>query len=149
MKALLAAFLLTALPAHADEVLARMAGTWRGAGSARASADAAPEAARCRLDARWRAGEGRLLIEGRCAVAGGGFQLTGALIADGADGLRGRWANPEGPGSALIVGTRGATSARFEVNDRRVTWTLGDDGLRLDAEDATTGAVLAGITFTR
>lgn len=73
----------TAGPALADGVLAAFAGDWTGEGWIRPGRESPREAARCAVAARYDGEAAMLDLAGRCAVAGGGAEVTVRLVDDG------------------------------------------------------------------
>ncbi|MDR9395145.1 MAG: hypothetical protein RI571_12655 [Roseovarius sp.] len=101
-RKLMMALVLFAAPAGA-QTLEGMAGDWTGSGTARQLPDSAQETMRCRLSNSFA--DDTLTIDGRCAVPGQQFTLSGRLN-EAADGrLTGIWRNPTGPGQTSVTGT--------------------------------------------
>lgn len=102
--ALAAAFSLHwPLPAHADDgtaFLERIAGKWRGRGTAKRSADAKTEAVACQLTTTLGAGSAKISNAGDCTTGQGKVKISGQLSYNAATAtFSGSWFDTAG-GSA-------------------------------------------------
>lgn len=141
------------------EPLAEMAGDWRGAGWAKQTPEGPQETVRCRITNIYAAGT--LTVAGQCAVPGRQLAMQGRLNGTaGAERITGRWSNPDGIGSAAIVGLQrdNIVAFNFAATDlatgrnlaQNVEWRIDGDTLRLRSTDRTDPSIaMSDITFTR
>jgi len=118
---LAAVLALLAAPAAAGS-LEPFAGSWKGAGTARAKADAAAETARCRLTSTLSADARRLDQSGQCAIPGHKVAIGGTIRHDPAtDRLTGSWTD-------VATGRSGSISGRFDGTAMRLTVAVANPG---------------------
>ncbi|MEM9105743.1 MAG: hypothetical protein AAGC96_08810 [Pseudomonadota bacterium] len=91
--------------AQSADPLATLGGAWKGEGWARQKTSSAAEKVQCRIENEYFRSSQKLIVEGRCAVPGKKFTLTGSMTRklDG-DTITGRWSNPFGAGAAGVSG---------------------------------------------
>lgn len=160
-KTLCALAMITATTATAQEPLSQMEGNWRGSGWARETQSRPQETLRCQITNSYDAASLTLTLSGRCVVPGRRLSLEGRLKGTpGATRITGRWSNPDGIGSARIVGLQrdGIVAFNFNATDpatgrkiaRNVEWRVAEDTLRLRATDrADPSIMMSDISFTR
>lgn len=156
---LTAACIFLASPALSDP-LQDMAGTWRGTGWAKRTADSAQEPVKCRLKNTYDASARRITVAGKCVVPGRKIDMAGHIEAKKSGTATGRWFNPDGLGSTKLTGTytNGRILFSFRVKDPKddtivsqsIEWTTTSDSLRMRSADTSAPDVpMADIRFTR
>jgi len=126
--------------------LADMDGTWRGSGWARETPQGPQETLRCQITNTYDNASGNLTLSGQCAVPGRRLTISGTLTGtDGSERITGSWSNPDGIGSARVVGIQrgGIVAFNFSVIDpstgrtvaQNVEWRVSDGALRLRSTD--------------
>lgn len=157
---ILLASLLAACPALADP-LPEMEGTWRGSGWARETPSGPQEAVRCQITNTYDAASLTLTLTGQCVVPGRRLTMAGTLTGtEGETRLTGRWSNPDGIGSAQIVGIQRDDLVAFTFSAidpatgrnlaQNVELRLSGNTLHLrssDREDAS--VMMSDVTFSR
>jgi|GEM_PF-2068609 len=141
--------------------LADMAGDWRGAGWARETVAGPQETLRCQITNSYDAAADTLTLSGQCVVPGRRLRISGILSgSDGSERITGSWANPDGMGSAPVVGLQrdGLVAFNFNTVDpatgRRIAQNIelrvNQNSLRLRATDRETPDVMmSDISFAR
>ncbi len=154
-------FLVLTSEAALADPLADMAGSWRGSGWAKQTVDGPQETLRCRIDNSYEQATLTLTITGQCIVPGRKLSLSGTLAGtEGAERITGRWSNPDGFGSARIVGVQrdGIVAFNFNAIDpgtgqtvaQNVEWRVSDNGLRLRSSDRENpDRMMSDISFDR
>lgn len=156
-------FLIALLAASAAgaEPLADMEGTWRGSGWARETPQGPQETVRCQITNSYDAATLTLTLSGQCVVPGRRLTVAGTLTGnDGAERITGRWSNPDGIGSARIMGIQRDDLVAFTFNAtdpadgrdlaQNVEWRVNDGTLHLrstDRDDPT--IMMSDISFRR
>jgi len=152
------AALLIATPTLADP-LSEMDGSWRGSGWARETPEGPKEAVRCQIRNSYDAATATLKINGKCAVPGRKLDISGTLTAnDGAQGITGRWSNPDGLGSVRVRGQQRDDTVAFtyeatnpvtgKTHAQNVEWRVKDSTLRLvSADPEQPGLLMSDILF--
>jgi len=100
--------------------LADMDGTWRGSGWARETPQGPQETLRCQITDTYDNASRNLTLSGQCAVPGRRLIISGTLTGtDGSERIAGSWSNPDGVGSARVVGIQrgGIVAFNFSVID--------------------------------
>ncbi|MGB5557107.1 MAG: hypothetical protein WBN04_03740 [Paracoccaceae bacterium] len=159
-KVLLLCTFALASPAMA-EPLADMSGSWSGSGWARERPQGPQETIRCKIDNTFDEATSTLNISGRCAVPGRQLTMSGILSgSDGSDRITGRWSNPDGIGSARVIGFQrdGIVAFTFAANDlttgqdlaQNVEWRTLENTLRLRSTDRSDpNIMMSDITFSK
>lgn len=152
--------LTEAMPAQSANPLASLGGAWKGEGWARQKTATPAEKVRCRIENEYFRSSEKLVVEGRCAVPGKKFTLTGSVTrkAD-SDTVTGRWSNPFGAGAAAVTGTQSANriTLRFVAphpdTGRKVPhlmlWDIEPDGFSLTTSLPHEGVILSELQFSR
>ena len=157
------AFLMALVTASAvlSEPLADMDGTWRGSGWARETAQGPQETVRCQIANTYDRSTLTLTLAGRCVVPGRKLTVSGILTGtQDSERITGRWSNPDGSGSARIVGLQrdGIVAFNFNAVDpatgrnlaQNVEWRVSDRTLRLRSTDRSDPSIMmSDITFDR
>lgn len=155
-----ATFLVMASAAGADP-LPDMAGAWKGTGWARETRDGPQETVRCQLTNSFDSASLTLTLAGRCAVPGRKLTMSGKLQgAAQSERITGRWFNPDGIGSAPVVGVQrgGIVAFNFNATDpatgrklaQNVEWRVAKGSLRLRSTDRDDPSIMmSDITFTK
>lgn len=123
--------------ALADPLLEQTTGTWTGRGWFKQSPDAPAEATRCRIHSRFDAPSRRLILRGRCAVAGRSGAFDAHIAShDGGLAYDGHWSSQLAGHPATLAGRRRGNAIHFDVRatDRqsgaplrgRMIWQLGE-----------------------
>jgi len=138
-----------------------MTGSWNGSGWARQSPQGPKETVRCRITNTYDVATNTLAVAGRCAVPGRKLTMSGTLNGkDGAERITGRWSNPDGIGSAGIVGIQRGNIVAFNFSaidpetgrnlSQNVEWRISGDTLLLRSTDRTNPTVaMSKIEFAR
>lgn len=149
-----------AAAAQSPDPLARLQGSWKGEGWARQKTSTAPEMVRCRIENSYYRSSMKLVVEGRCAVPGRRFNLTGSVSrkADG-QSYSGRWSNPFGAGAASVTGTQSGKriTLRFSAPHpdtgkkaaHLMQWDIESDGFSLITVLPGEGTTLSELRFSR
>lgn len=117
----LLALAITVMPAHADDLLSAMEGSWSGSGLARVTPDAQTEPLRCRLSNSFMAQGERLTISGRCATPGQTTTVEGWIEPASTSGsYRGQWMDLFGGGTVAFTGSSSGNtiSTQYTRTDR-------------------------------
>ena len=152
---------MIAASAGAAEPLADMDGTWRGSGWARETQQGPQETVRCQISNSYDSAALTLTLSGRCVVPGWRLSIAGTLTgSEGAERITGRWSNPDGIGSARVVGIQrdGIVAFNFTAYDpgtgrdlaQNVEWRVHDGTLRLRSTDRNDpNVMMSDISFGR
>lgn len=143
------------------EPLADMDGTWRGSGWARQTQQGPQETVRCQITNDYVMATLTLTLSGQCVVPGRRLTVSGTLTgSDGVDRITGRWANPDGIGSARIFGIQrdGIIAFSFNATDpatgrnlaQNVEWRVSAGSLRLRSTDRSDATIMmSDVLFER
>lgn len=154
------AMLVLAPTAHAGP-LADMAGSWRGSGWAKQTAQDPRETIRCQINNTFDAAQLKLTMSGVCAVPGRKLTLSGTLTGTpNAPRITGRWSNPDGLGSVRVVGVENKDIVAFTFStldletgreiSQNVEWRVSETALHLRSGDRNdTDIMLSDITFRK
>ncbi|MCC2113509.1 MAG: DUF1579 family protein [Hyphomicrobiales bacterium] len=108
-------------PARADDgtaFLERIAGEWRGRGTAKRSADAKTEAVACQLTTTLGAGSTKISNAGNCTTGQGKVKISGQLAYNAATGVfSGSWFDTAGSSADRASGRLSGSTLR--LNARR------------------------------
>jgi len=153
---------LSGSPARADDLLAKMEGSWTGSGTAREEVDAPAEPVRCRIQNSYDGGAQRLAVSGRCAASGRAVNVRGHLRAGSSAGSYfGEWTNPFGGDPLQLSGRRAGNTISFRYSTRdpksnslvrgTIVWRLSNDHVTLQTYRMSGGqSVLVGrVRFRR
>lgn len=153
--------LITAASSAPADTLAQMEGTWRGAGWAKETLQGPQETVRCQITNSYDAQSLTLTLTGQCVVPGRRLAVNGTLKGkDGTERITGSWSNPDGIGSAPVVGFQRGNIVAFNFNTidlatgrkvaQNVEWQLVEADLRLRSTDRNHADVMmSDISFTR
>ena len=110
--------LTQAMFAQSADPLATLGGAWKGEGWARQKTSSDAEKVLCRIENNYFRSSMKLVVEGRCAVPGKKFTLTGSVTRKrDSDTITGRWSNPFGAGAAAVSGSQSGNriTLRFDA----------------------------------
>lgn len=137
---------------HANELLAKAEGSWKGKGWFKNGLNAPKEAARCRYKNSMNAAKTTLKIVGKCSTANRTFSASGNITVGGKAGsFSGVWDNPRGLGIISLVGQQKGNRIHFTFQAKEETtskklshrsnWTISKSKLRLvgSVKDPNTG----------
>lgn len=151
---------LLASPAVAGP-LEDMQGTWRGSGWAREVPQGPQEAVRCQITNTYDPATLTLTLSGQCVVPGRRLTMEGTLTGtQGAERITGRWSNPDGAGSAQIVGIARDDIVAFNFSAidpqtgrtlaQNVEWRITGASLHLRSNERDDPSnMMSDISFTR
>lgn len=157
---MIAVFVLTGSTA-VSEPLAEMEGAWKGSGWARETPDGPKETVRCQIRNSYDNASLTLTLKGHCVVPGRRLTLSGNIVGtDGTERITGRWSNPDGIGSARVVGIQRDNIVAFNFSAidpntgsnvaQNVEWRLSEGGLHLRSTDRQNPALMmSDISFNR
>lgn len=160
-KMMMIALLVTTASAVASEPLADMEGTWRGSGWARKTPEGPKETVRCQIRNTYDTASMTLTLTGQCVVPGRRLSMSGNLEGtDGSERITGSWSNPDGIGSARVVGIQRDSIVAFKfaafdpASGRKVAqnveWRVSGSGLRLRSTDRSNPELMmSDIAFSR
>lgn len=152
--------LTQALSAQSANPLATLGGAWKGEGWARQKTSSDAEKVLCRIENNYFRSSMKLVVEGRCAVPGKRFVLTGSVTRkQGDDTITGRWSNPFGAGAATVSGSQSGNriTLRFDAphpdTGKRVAhlmlWDMEPGKFSLTTSLPDEGITLSELQFSR
>jgi len=102
-------------------VIDALVGSWRGSGTAKSHADAAPEAVNCKARYKLMDAENTLRVEVTCAAANGKGQLVGFIkYTENSSQISGnwyrKWSTSEGEENGTFTGTISDTKIELKVS---------------------------------
>ena len=118
MTLVVLAGLTLAAAAQSTDPLSTLGGAWKGEGWARQKTSTASEKVLCRIENSYYRSSAKLVDEGRCAVPGRKFTLTGSVTRKpDSETIAGRWSNPFGAGAASVTGSQSGNriTLRFDA----------------------------------
>lgn len=141
--------------------LADMRGAWTGSGWARETPEGPQETVRCQIRNDYNEANATLALSGQCVVPGRRLTISGTLRGpEGSERITGQWSNPDGVGTARVVGIQrnGIVAFNFSATDpstgrviaQNVEWRVLDGSLRLRSTDRNNPEIMmSDISFSR
>lgn len=142
-------------------VLSDMGGAWRGSGWAKETPQGPQETVRCQITNTYDDVSDTLTLVGQCVVPGRRFTMSGTLtVTEGSERITGSWSNPDGIGSARVVGVQqdGIVAFNFSALDpatgrnvaQNVELRVSDEASRLRSTDRQNPDIMmSDISFSR
>lgn len=109
-------------PSHANDLLAKAEGSWKGKGWFKNGLNAPKEVARCRYKNTLNAGKNTLKVTGKCSTSSRTFKASGTITESGKSGsFSGVWNNPRGLGIITLAGQQAGSRIHFTFQGKEQT----------------------------